>query len=206
MGTLMLRRTAMGKGRSILPPEYQEVEWIEGKYGPAINTELYATWDTEVETELIQGESPSSYFCPYGCISPYLLVTYAGGQMYASFGTVYDSTSPRVIWYDKYHTLIQNKTGWYLDGILQKQYDSGEFTANPSLKIAVFGRTDSSNVIGRIGWWRIKYFIIRKEGVKVSHMVPCYRKSDGEIGMYDTVRGAFFVNVATGAFVKGPNV
>jgi len=35
-------------------------------------------------------------------------------------------------------------------------------------------------------------------------MLPCYRKSDNVIGMYDTVGGEFYVNAnTTGAFAKG---
>ena len=36
--------------------------------------------------------------------------------------------------------------------------------------------------------------------------VPCYRKSDEAIGMYDVVTGTFFTNSGTGTFTKGPNV
>lgn len=36
--------------------------------------------------------------------------------------------------------------------------------------------------------------------------VPCYRKSDGAIGMYDTVSGKFYTNIGGGSFAKGNNV
>lgn len=34
-------------------------------------------------------------------------------------------------------------------------------------------------------------------------MIPCYRKSDGVIGMYDLVFGVFYQNSGTGEFLKG---
>ena len=37
----------------------------------------------------------------------------------------------------------------------------------------------------------------------VRDLVPCYRKSDGVIGMYDTVSGNFLVNQGTDEFIKG---
>jgi hypothetical protein len=37
-------------------------------------------------------------------------------------------------------------------------------------------------------------------------LVPCYRKADGVIGMYDLVSGAFFTNAGSGSFTKGANV
>ena len=36
--------------------------------------------------------------------------------------------------------------------------------------------------------------------------IPCYRKSDGEIGMYDIVTRTFFQNAGTGTLAKGADV
>lgn len=36
--------------------------------------------------------------------------------------------------------------------------------------------------------------------------IPCYRKSDNVIGMYDIVNNVFYINQGTGIFIKGPNV
>lgn len=40
----------------------------------------------------------------------------------------------------------------------------------------------------------------------VSHLVPCYRKIDGKIGMYDTIKQTFLTNIGTGNFTKGGDV
>ena len=40
----------------------------------------------------------------------------------------------------------------------------------------------------------------------VSKLYPAQRESDGELGMYDVVRGQFFTNAGTGTFVAGPEV
>lgn len=45
-----------------------------------------------------------------------------------------------------------------------------------------------------------------KEGAKVLDLIPCYRKSDDEIGMYDIVNDVFYTNTGTGTFQKGGNV
>lgn len=37
-------------------------------------------------------------------------------------------------------------------------------------------------------------------------LVPCYRKSDVEIGMYDVINGVFYTNKGAGHFAKGSNV
>ena len=38
------------------------------------------------------------------------------------------------------------------------------------------------------------------------NLVPCYRKSDGEIRMYDLVNGVFYTNSGSGTFIKGEDV
>lgn len=45
-----------------------------------------------------------------------------------------------------------------------------------------------------------------KTGTLICDLVPCYRKSDGVIGMYDIVRKIFLTNAGNGAFAKGANV
>ena len=47
---------------------------------------------------------------------------------------------------------------------------------------------------------------ITNNGTAIRDFIPCYRKSDGEIGLYDIVEGEFYTNKGTGIFVKGNNV
>ena len=49
----------------------------------------------------------------------------------------------------------------------------------------------------------LKYIV---KDLPVLDLVPCYRKSDGEIGMYDMATGKFFTNDGTGTFIKGEDV
>ena len=53
---------------------------------------------------------------------------------------------------------------------------------------------------------KIYNFIISNNEINVLHLIPCYRKSDGEIGMYDTVAKTFLTNQGTGTFLKGADV
>lgn len=40
----------------------------------------------------------------------------------------------------------------------------------------------------------------------VRDFIPCYRKSDGVIGLYDLVNDVFYTNLGTGQFTKGKNI
>ena len=59
--------------------------------------------------------------------------------------------------------------------------------------------TGTARKIGRFSYWD-------KNGVLICDLYPCYRKSDGIIGMYDVARNHFFTNVGTGSFTKGADV
>lgn len=50
------------------------------------------------------------------------------------------------------------------------------------------------------------YFKFYRNGELIGDFVPCYRKSDGEIGMYDLVGKQFHTNAGTGTFSKGNDV
>lgn len=49
-------------------------------------------------------------------------------------------------------------------------------------------------------------FTIYENNVLVRNMIPCYRKSDNVIGMYDLVNNVFYMNSGTGTFTKGNDV
>lgn len=36
--------------------------------------------------------------------------------------------------------------------------------------------------------------------------MPCIRKNDGAVGLYDFVEGVFYHNEGTGTFVAGPEI
>ena len=55
--------------------------------------------------------------------------------------------------------------------------------------------------VGNFARNRIRYFKI--DGV--IELVPCYRNSDNEVGMYDLINNVFYANAGTGTFTKGSN-
>lgn len=53
---------------------------------------------------------------------------------------------------------------------------------------------------------QIYYFRLYKNGKIAFDGIPCYRKTDEEIGLYDLVSKQFYTNQGTGTFTKGPDV
>lgn len=60
--------------------------------------------------------------------------------------------------------------------------------------------------IMRYGIGRCYGFEIKIENTVAFNGIPCYRKADNVIGMYDTISKQFFTNAGTGTFTKGANV
>lgn len=58
------------------------------------------------------------------------------------------------------------------------------------------------NFVGRI------YFIevLDTEDIATAKLIPCYRKEDGVVGMYDVVNNTFYSSANSTAFTKGGNV
>ncbi len=63
-------------------------------------------------------------------------------------------------------------------------------------------RTDRYHFNGKIYYFKW----LDSNNELVQDLVPCYRKSDNEIGMYDLVSNTFYINAGTGTFIKGPDV
>lgn len=53
---------------------------------------------------------------------------------------------------------------------------------------------------------KIKSCQLFKGNTKERDFIPCYRKSDNEIGMYDTVTQTFYTNAGSGTFTKGGDI
>ena len=60
---------------------------------------------------------------------------------------------------------------------------------------------DEFKFIGKLYGMTMTY-----EGEPLLELIPCYRKSDNVIGLYDMVGGTFYVNNGTGTFTKGDDV
>lgn len=70
----------------------------------------------------------------------------------------------------------------------------------------VFAAHDSNAVPQNIITGDIFLFKIYQNGITICNLIPCYRKSDNVVGMYDVVARKFYTNAGTGVFLKGADV
>lgn len=179
-----------------LPAEYQELEYIKSSGTQYILTDFMPTKTTNWEIKL----SSTSQATNWAMGSPtWVGVHYkktevgitnsasASGQKYAQYN--YD---------DAPITLKLQDNSVYADGNLL-----GTITRyNGTQAFSIFGYR-GGNAATLLFTGKIYYVKLYNEQVLTNYFIPCFRKSDNVVGMYDTVVGKFYTNSGTGTFIKG---
>lgn len=184
-----------------LPNDYHKLDYIESTGTQYIDTgiKLSDNHSVEIDYQLTQQlqyrtglfgglYSPSN--TRYGSLfSPSNAALEHG---YGLSNTYYQQGVPDI----NRHVLKQAKSKVYFDGVLIHTFSATNFSVS---KTAYLGNFDYSNYKPALAryysskWW--------DGDTLVRDFVPCYRKSDGTAGMYDTVTDTFFTNAGTGEFV-----
>ena len=195
-----------------LPSEYQEVEWIEGN-----NTQFYL--NTGVRMDLtketyIEGK----FLIPSGGSRRYIFGTYSGSNnvnieiradnklrlyMNADKGVSTNSISintPEISTFS-YDPSTTTATTTYGQTVVSTVYD---YKYESGMNVSLF--TDSRKSSSPFTGIRVYYYKHIEDGNIKCDLIPCYRKSDDVIGMYDLVSKSFKTNELTGTFTKGNDV
>lgn len=186
--------------KSSLPSEYQAVAFIESTGAQYINTGVKLTSESSVEIDYqltnasqyragLFGGLYSSPTARYGSLlSPSNAALEHG---YGASNVYYQQGVPDT----NRHVLKQDINKIIFDGSLLYTFASASFSVSKECFIGTFDYTNYKPAQAR-------YFGTKmwNSGVLVRNFIPCYRKSDGKPGMYDTVTKSFFTNVGTGEF------
>lgn len=198
---------------SRLPSDYQEVEYIESSGAQYIDTGYVAYGDIEVICNALGTANNSSAL--YGArkssessdFNTRITMFQRDDNGYQRISPQF-STNTANSYTTQYSDFIEtklNKNGCYVNGSSVVSY-SGTETITPNCNFLIFtfnegGTPDSRYFIGKL-----KYLSIKKSGNLVRNFVPCYRKIDNVIGLYDLVGKQFYTNAGTGIFTKGNDV
>ena len=190
-----------------LPAEYQEVEYLESTGTQVINTGLYMDQDSAIELKTVINKIGDSRY--YGAAQAYNIRSfecyYYNGNLEFNFVSVknisLDSVpngSIGIITCDN-----TNATLSYDGEVLTKSISGSSIFETPTTLCLFALNRPNGYDFGKV---KIYYAIIKKSNVLVRNLVPCYRKSDDEPGMYDLVSKTFYTNQGTGEFLVGPDV
>ena len=204
-----------------LPKSYQRVEWIgnDNNKGVKAYIDLGFAFDTKARIEMgqyIQGLTTAYAFGSAengGKLRCMLTSPNAGASnciLYGSTGSAYISMSGVTISENvvndfvftfesgKLHS-INNTTGSEKTNTSQASY---AMTNNLHLFSQNYNGASRISGITRIAYFR--YY--DKNDNLICDLIPCYRKGDGVIGMYDVVRNTFLESVTNYIFEKGADV
>ena len=177
---------------SKLPSTYQEVEFVESDGNQRINSKILLN-----PTDVV--DSIGTYY-----FYEEKAMAYTGANWYTQVSAPKECPALQKVELQIHYE--NNKSTFYANGSLYHSVDWNNIGSNVMYGIFALGNSDGQ-------WWsganpKMKLFdlTIFKNGQKVGGFVPCYRKNDDVIGLYDTVTSQFFTNEGTGSFEKGSDI
>lgn len=195
-----------------LPTAYQKVEYIEGSGDIYIDTNYVCKNDStfyfdykdeQVHSEVVYA---NYFYTPY-----YRLVrspNHTNTVLEIRNTTATDSIDVPSTPYN-----TRNKVEFLIDKVLDASSNVLVTYPHTSEKLGINShlilfRGYYYNSWDNYGYYKLYGFKVFKGNgsTLVKNYVPCYRKSDNVIGLYETVQGQFITGTGTGSFTKGPNI
>lgn len=196
-----------------LPSEYQEVEYIESDGMQSIQTDVLPSNSIGFDCTFLTKSDVSAvnYGCIFGSrissgIRDFQLTTWvgsAGGSL--RFGPA-RTCSAGITKGNLMSASLRNRVFTNASGtiVTLPEYN----WQDDAVPIALFLLRSVTNYTQGGSGCRIYVMRFYDGDNLIRDYVPCYRKSDNVIGMYELVTGAFLTNATVGAesFTKGPDV
>ena len=186
-----------------LPSAYQEVEYIETTGTQYITTSITPNTNTQVEVkiEVTTTAMDKTIFGTNRWSTYYHLTPYSNAWYYWLNGVESHAwTYSNVVWTQ--YEVVYNNSNSQLSINWTEVWSTSWTTSTNPLEIA---KRASDNTK-----WVFKYFYFnvydKSESKYIMKLIPCYRKSDSVIWMYDLVNNQFYTNSWTGTFSKGNDV
>ena len=189
-----------------LPSGYTALEYIQSRGAQYINTGIYATQNTAIETRFINlnEDSTTSILIGNGWSGGnYQLSIVAQSGAPNKIGGL--TNSLRDFWTTNTDFVVSmNKNGLYVNNSLKAWSGTlTEFNSNNANPLYLLGDPTASN---RYTYAKLFYMKIYNNDTLVRDLIPAKRNGDNVLGMYDLVSGQFFTNAGTGTFVAGPEI
>lgn len=199
---------------NILPDEYQEVEYIESNGTNAyINTGVIPTANTKINIDFeYLGGNTAQWHPFYGVreTAPAWFCSFINKDNY-KIAVVYSKTdtggsSQTAIEVGKRYNLRNEKGTFYLNDVAQSSISVTGEVSGCTKPMYLFGFNNTGNADTRSLQLKIYRCKLYEGDTLIRDFIPCYRKSDNVIGLYDLVNDVFYTNQRTGTFLKGNDV
>lgn len=201
-----------------LPAEYQEVEWIESHGTEYINLNINQE-DFGFKIKFISNDDIST--SNFGCImggryssnsSDFQLSSYTtdanynngwrGTFRYGGSGQTYNAhLNPKGELNEiEYHPDTDTYTS---NGTAYSNYADGTISNTRFVYVFALHNNTTATQNSKVRLYSLQVY---HSGQLFADFVPCYRKADGVIGLYDILNDNFRTNAGSGTFTKGGNV
>ena len=177
--------------------EYNQVEYIESTGEQYIDSLFTANENTKIKVQFSTTESACGLL-GFQENSIGLTLNFSSASINTRWGTFSYLSYDDCLDGNK-HTIEFSKDGFYDNGVLKFTPTANNFTTGNILIGKIAGAATS-------GQKKIYSCKVYNNGTLARDFVPCYRKADGVIGLYDLVGNTFYTNEGTGTFTKGQNV
>lgn len=183
-----------------LPPEYQRVAYIETTGTQWIDTGYYAS---TAKSAIYMGVTPKSKASTQGVCGARNNALAADGTSCNIFFLA--SGSFRFDWASGNASMsVASALNVYRTIYCARLIDSDNADMVGTFLLGNFNNVDTPYTMGFIGY--LHFAKLYDEGKMIRYLVPCYRKVDDVIGMYDLVNDVFYTNAGTGTFAKGGDI
>lgn len=201
-----------------LPSAYQQVEWIKGTTASssAPYIDLGFAFDTAavIHLNFIVGYANGQ---PFGAAENSSVLrcmisqtTTGGYTIYGSDGSKYIAETISGLGEEVNLVYTLKKGVVKMEDLITGKVSTSQTTTNANFTMTrnLYLFAQNYNTAARFaGIYSFKGFqYYDKNNTLICDLIPCYRKSDGVIGMYDIVRKIFLTNAGTGSFTKGADV
>lgn len=196
MDVMQLRRNLLMQipGGGGLPAEYQQVEYITSTGGsyfdlPVLRFAANDVFRTIAKFQYLGAESNNFWLA---------------GDGFSNAGIQYEYGKYGLVWWwgsDTFSgdTITYTETGTGVNSVIELDWEHVYTTASVSdYRFRVFQRAGFAAETTDRRFWMLKVYL---NGTLLHDLVPCYRKSDNVVGMYDIVGNVFYTNAGAGSFV-----
>ncbi|MBR6504924.1 MAG: hypothetical protein IKT41_04370 [Clostridia bacterium] len=185
--------------------DYQGLEYIEGTGTQVIDTKFTVNQDTKIELDYALTTVPATsankaLIGVWTTGTNIYSIRIANNVLYYYYGSDTSHTGSTVITNTNRHKVKSDANSLYYDGEHITTRTANSFACNQTISILA---QHGSSSYSRIASAKIYNCKIWDNGVLVRNFIPCYRRIDNVVGMYDLVNNEFYENAGTGTFVKG---
>jgi len=189
-----------------LPPEYQEVEWIECVGGAYIDTGYQPNSSTRIKAKISLADNHSQGYHLFGARTSlsennYSMIALADKTTFRSdYGGQGETMS---VAQSDYHLIDKNGNTTTVDGTTET---ATAVTFSTPYNLFLFKMNNGGSAASTLAEIRFSYCMIYNNGTLIRDLVPCFRIADDVMGMYDRVNGVFYTNAGTDSFRVGGNI